>query len=223
MNSIIKEEKVKILDVGAGENVAAWFIHNQNASIYTVDIEDEAIRKGKDNTNAFTADGRKLPFRSDSFEIVLSVGSLEHIPVKGRDMFLSELKRVAKRMVIVYAPVDDEPLYAARATDIRFAKEHKKIYGYEEKNTAEHISSGGWVGMTLLRKHFPTASFTPMHNCNIWLAHMLNSFRPDPLILLNGFIYLIKLKKYDKGPPYFACKVVYNKKPSYSSLSNSHL
>src|SRR3712207_2715835 len=41
------------------------------------------------------ASGLALPFRDDSFDLVLSLDSLEHVPPAGRARYLSELMRVA--------------------------------------------------------------------------------------------------------------------------------
>ncbi|ABX04807.1 MAG TPA: class I SAM-dependent methyltransferase [Herpetosiphon sp.] len=50
------------------------------------------------------ADGTQLPFDDQAFDIVLSCDTLEHIPLEGRDSFLAELRRVARRAVFLAAP-----------------------------------------------------------------------------------------------------------------------
>ncbi|XSG77463.1 class I SAM-dependent methyltransferase [Herpetosiphon llansteffanensis] len=50
------------------------------------------------------ADGTKLPFDDQAFDIVLSCDTLEHIPLSGRNSFLAELRRVASRAVFLAAP-----------------------------------------------------------------------------------------------------------------------
>ncbi|KPL84920.1 hypothetical protein SE18_18760 [Herpetosiphon geysericola] len=50
------------------------------------------------------ADGTKLPFDDQVFDIVLSCDTLEHIPLPGRNSFLAELRRVASRAVFLAAP-----------------------------------------------------------------------------------------------------------------------
>ncbi|MBU1987987.1 MAG: class I SAM-dependent methyltransferase, partial [Nanoarchaeota archaeon] len=50
------------------------------------------------------ADIRKLPFKDNSFNTILACEIIEHIPFKDVPKALSELRRVAKKNVVISAP-----------------------------------------------------------------------------------------------------------------------
>ncbi len=50
------------------------------------------------------ASGTELPFETGSFDVVISCDTLEHIPSASRNDFLTELRRVARRALILIAP-----------------------------------------------------------------------------------------------------------------------
>src|SRR3712207_3074361 len=50
------------------------------------------------------ASGTALPFPDRSFDVVATCDTLEHVPQEGRSAFLRELRRVARRAVILAAP-----------------------------------------------------------------------------------------------------------------------
>lgn len=50
-------------------------------------------------------DGNKLPFQNKSIETVVSIDTIEHIPKSARQTFIQELVRVAKKRVIIAAPM----------------------------------------------------------------------------------------------------------------------
>lgn len=86
--------------------------------------------------------GAKLPFADKSFDLVISVDTLEHINPRDRKAFLQELFRVAKKEVILAFPTgtkaaqqDEELARAYRGkfkTDFPFFTEHEK-YGLPDK------------------------------------------------------------------------------------------
>jgi SAM-dependent methyltransferase len=50
------------------------------------------------------ASGTELPFADSSFDVVISCDTLEHSPAANRNDFLAELRRVARRALILVAP-----------------------------------------------------------------------------------------------------------------------
>lgn len=49
-------------------------------------------------------DGNKLPFADNSFDAVVSIDTLEHVPSEKRVKFMGELARAAKKVLVVIAP-----------------------------------------------------------------------------------------------------------------------
>lgn len=83
----------QILDVGGSLGELKKFL--PRADITTADVVEGAD---------IVFNGKILPVKSESYETVVSVDTLEHIPKKQRMSFVKELYRVAKKQVILLAP-----------------------------------------------------------------------------------------------------------------------
>jgi len=103
----------RILEVGVGEGevtsrlAARW----PDASICGVDLPDDALAAswaGQDFAPVFGDIGH-LPFGVDTFDLVLAIEVLEHVPYP--DVALAELARVARRDVVLSVP--REPIWCA--------------------------------------------------------------------------------------------------------------
>ncbi len=78
----------KLLDVGCGTGISTTFFSCQTTG---VDPCKEMIEQGEGNL--VQAPAEKLPFKDNSFDIVLSVTALHHTDIK---QAIKEIKRVAK-------------------------------------------------------------------------------------------------------------------------------
>lgn len=81
-----------ILDVGGSLRELKRFVTNP---ITTTDVIGGDI----------IAAGTYLPFKDKSFDIVVSLDTIEHVPLKYRQKLLSEFIRVARKQVILAAPM----------------------------------------------------------------------------------------------------------------------
>ncbi len=96
----------RVLEVGTGEGhvaerVAARF---PEAFVTGLDLRDDALAvhwEGRPLAGVF-ASGDRLPFRSRSFDLVLAVEVLEHVPEP--DRVLAEIARVATGAVVLTVP-----------------------------------------------------------------------------------------------------------------------
>ncbi len=88
-----------ILDIGCGAGAALSFCHERGLRCFGFDISQRAIRlsqlKAEAGVTTLVADGERLPFGSQSFDIVSSLGSIEHFSSLHRG--LEEINRVTKR------------------------------------------------------------------------------------------------------------------------------
>lgn len=110
-----KGQKMAVLDVGGSLGVIKNFL--PDASITTADISGADV----------TYDGKHLPFDDRSFDAVVSIDTLEHVPPEQRVAFIKELVRVAKDRVAVVAPFAS----VAHENYERRLKERMQIRGQE--------------------------------------------------------------------------------------------
>ena len=87
-----------LLDIATGAGTLVKYAARRGADAVGIDISIAAIRKAKADHAALNiplADGESLPFKSEHFDFVTNIGSLEHFlhPEKG----LSEMNRVLKK------------------------------------------------------------------------------------------------------------------------------
>jgi len=90
----------KILDVGCGNgNYTAYFAHDNN-TIYGVDINDFRQKRFSDKFKFKKYPGKKLPFKDNFFDLVVSFDVIEH--VEDDLLFVNEIYRVLKKNGAVY-------------------------------------------------------------------------------------------------------------------------
>lgn len=87
------------LDIGCGAGAALSFCHKRGLKCFGFDISQKAIRLSRLTAEAgvttLVADGEKLPFSSQIFDIVSSLGSIEHF--SSIQEGLDEINRVTRR------------------------------------------------------------------------------------------------------------------------------
>ena len=84
----------KVLDVGAGSGYLGEII-NKKANATLVDIVDYNQTK----LPLITFDGKRLPFKDNSFDVALLIAVLHH--TSNPEKFLEEVKRVSKKIIII--------------------------------------------------------------------------------------------------------------------------
>lgn len=104
LNELPKNGNLRILEAGCGEGTTAINIWKPHYSIIAFDISENALKralvKSKDkNTELVPARGSlfDLPFRENSFDVVLSIGILEHFLNSEQKEQYAELARVTKK------------------------------------------------------------------------------------------------------------------------------
>jgi ubiquinone/menaquinone biosynthesis C-methylase UbiE len=87
------------LDIGCGAGAALNFCAQHGVQCHGFDISFRAIKLGRPSTNpdiaTLVANGEKLPYRSSLFDIVSSLGSIEHFSSVERG--LQETSRVTRK------------------------------------------------------------------------------------------------------------------------------
>ena len=80
-----------------------------------------------------------MPFRSGSFDMVISCDMFEHIKPDERETFLNELDRVSGEMFIIACPFSGPEIEEAEALVNSF---HKDLFGDEHKWLVQHRENG---------------------------------------------------------------------------------
>lgn len=124
------KKKKMMLDLGCGTGVLQeQFAKRFDVDTYGIDVSKEAIKYCRKRflTNVKIFDGKKIPFKSGTFDLVTAVDVLEHIhdDIKALD----EIKRVLKKggLAIILVPADAK-LWSTR--DVRL--HHFRRYAKKE-------------------------------------------------------------------------------------------
>jgi ubiquinone/menaquinone biosynthesis C-methylase UbiE len=95
----------KVLEVGAGDGSILTYLSDQNFApeYHAVEISDSGVahilsRNIKDLNSVQLFDGYKLPFKDNSFDLIILSHVLEH--VEHERLLLREIKRVARHCII---------------------------------------------------------------------------------------------------------------------------
>jgi len=106
---LVAELKVKpgsrILEVGGAPGPIEAFLADHE--VIVTDLN------GKKPGRYAIADGSRLPFADQSFDVVISLDTLEHVPPGRRADFCSELRRVTRDLVVLSAPFADPQVQLA--------------------------------------------------------------------------------------------------------------
>ena len=126
----IKEERFSILDVGSGgEGISGFLIPKRSdLDFFLFDVRKDAFKDLK-RAHCVVGDGCRLPFRDKAFDIIVSTDAIEHIPKSLRQNFYKEMKRVARKKIILTCPM--------QSSDGEF--QGKKIRHYFSINSRKKI------------------------------------------------------------------------------------
>lgn len=95
---LIRKLKPKnVLEIGTGNKTVANYLKQNGIKIETCDFD-------KNLEPDYVADIRELPFKDNSYDVVIACEILEHIPWEDVDKALNELHRVSKKYVIISIP-----------------------------------------------------------------------------------------------------------------------
>ena len=169
----------KLLDIGLGHGFFEMLLIKENSSLqlHGIDISSKAISKIKKSSKGIFKKGTllKIPFPKDTFDIVVALEVIEHIPANNTFLAYKEIKRVLKNggQFIVSIPVHENytssfnpnrhmrsytpRLFLAELKLANFKVEKfKKFYAftkcYKFKNFLRHIFRNKWKPNVILAK-----------------------------------------------------------------------
>jgi ubiquinone/menaquinone biosynthesis C-methylase UbiE len=127
------DSPLQILDVGGGEGIILNFLPEDRVTILD-QAEPEEVVPG-----FVKGDATALPFEDGSYDYVVSVDVYEHIPPGVRGKYLSELRRAARKGVLLAAPFDSEMVRGAERAADEF---HRAVHLAGNVWLQEHAENG---------------------------------------------------------------------------------
>lgn len=155
-----------------------------------------------------------LPFRDSSFDLVVAIDTIEHLPRPIRDIAIKEMIRVARERVIIHTPLEDGKKFVGRQFDLLFNEWHFKVHGRNEPSTSEHLLYWEPSPDELSSYGF---RITGSHNARLWFTYMqLQYLRRSsymrPVSLFMAHLYYMLNDQKDNLPPFWGGVCVLNKK-----------
>lgn len=161
---IDKNRPLRILDVGGYPGLISEFLPQEET--YVLDIMH------CDLPSYIQGDGTSLPFRDNSFDVVTSLDVYEHISAERRALFIDELSRVSRDLLILSAPFKDRDVELAEQLLYEYVV---RVFG-EFPTLKEHLDYGlpdlDILLAQLKSKRLQVACFSSGHLYN-WLTMML--------------------------------------------------
>ncbi|MGA9349187.1 MAG: methyltransferase domain-containing protein [Anaerolineae bacterium] len=158
--------RLRILDVGGHPGLMAGFLPEDDTFILDILPSDSGELSRTERLNYVQGDGARLPFEDDSFDLVVSIDTLEHIPSGQKLRFLEEQLRASRDYVLLAAPFEDENVSLAEQIVNEF---FIKKLGHPNDSLEEHFENG-------LPRLIETLSF-------------LDENRTQHLEIPNGYLY----------------------------------
>jgi len=202
-------EGMRVLDVGGHPGLLLSFLPHDE--VYITDVVPCDI------PTFMPTGGKVLPFEDESFDVVVSSDTLEHVPPEEREGFISELVRVSRDCVVLAAPFADADVLVAEQILYEFVKNE---LGYSHKCLKEHLEYGlpRWRDMEgLLKAKGLRYSAIPNGYLYHWLFMMLASFYirslPNSRVVeakVNAF-YNAHFYESDNAPPGYRKVIIISK------------
>lgn len=126
--SLLAKDALVILDVGGSLKEISHFLP-PHVTVYATDVIGGDI----------ISSGTALPFKTHSVDTVISIDTLEHVPKNLRQKFIAELCRVAKKRIILAAPLGTSNHIRAEKSEL---KRQKSLGQKPDQYLLEHIQEG---------------------------------------------------------------------------------
>ena len=143
----------KVLDAACGEGYGSHLLASYADKVVAVDIDESSIdhakrRYRRDNLKFLCADVLEIPIPDNSFDVVVSFETLEHLAE--HQQLLSEFKRVLKEDGVLIISTPDKAEYSDKTG---FDNEYhvKELYRHEFKELLDsHFTLQEWLGQKLM-------------------------------------------------------------------------
>jgi ubiquinone/menaquinone biosynthesis C-methylase UbiE len=166
-----------VLDVGGGAAALHENLSGEGAiTVVTLDVDLAVLRRGAvrmTNPILVCGDGTQLPFADDTFDAVVMVHSLEHIPAAIRGNLAAEIKRVSRGGVVIHGPAGEDAVRLSRAFIAAMVARGAEVPRYAREHLEFSMPMPAWFEET-----FPGCRLQPRRNLDVELSTILTEFTP---------------------------------------------
>jgi ubiquinone/menaquinone biosynthesis C-methylase UbiE len=200
----------KVLDVGSGKYGLTVYLQG-----YDVTGTDIDLNKSERTKKLVKASADKLPFADSSYDAVVSVDMMEHLPKNIRGKAIEEMLRVSSKKVYIAYPSGklSEKIDTIIATyykrthkeDMTFLLEHKK-YGLPDDDFVEKAIN---KASRKLKKEVKVKS-KGNTNSMIWLSLLFLGFSQNKYLtnIYHKLLFLLPLLKKFHFPPVYRTLII---------------
>ncbi len=136
IRATFKGSEPSILDVGSGNAGAAYFLRSEVVGI-DCEFSREELSRLQAPLQPVKASAANLPFRDRSFDVVVSMDLLEHLPTSIRSLAVAEMLRTTRCLIILGFP------FGPRTQKFdELALSEERLRGTPPDWREEHVSRG---------------------------------------------------------------------------------
>ncbi|KAA3649151.1 MAG: class I SAM-dependent methyltransferase [Proteobacteria bacterium] len=200
----------KVLDAACGEGYGSHLLATYADKVVAVDIDTDSIHHAKqkyrqDNLKFLCADVLKIPIADNSFDVVVSFETLEHLAEQ--QQLMAEYKRLLTADGILIISTPDKTEYSDK-TGFNNEFHVKELYRHEFKELLDnHFSQQVWLGQKLMFTSTIWQLDTPLNTVKWQHLEDKNTIREQSL----------------SYPPMYYVVVASNKQQTLTTVNDSYL
>jgi ubiquinone/menaquinone biosynthesis C-methylase UbiE len=204
----------RVLEVASGSRGGvAWALQEpaNGRELCLVDVSDDLLRDPRGGRAwRVCANGCQLPFADNSFDVVISLDTVEHLPNSQRTYFFKEMRRIARQAVIVTCPLQSgDGVFQARDFDLTLAQTITARRGTFPDWLREHLAQGHPTQKEICQL-LPGAEIKGAESCSAWMR-LASLYQRNFLWMFAGIYYLLRVRKNDTQPPYRRALLIWRK------------
>lgn len=163
-----------VLDAACGSGYGSFILSEYANSVHGIDIDEETINYAqkkfhRENINFDVSSVTSIPYKDNSFDVIVSFETIEHLDEKNQSLFLKEIKRVLRKGGQLLMSTPDKSSYSDKNEHDNqfhlkefypkefndFLKAHfKNVYFlYQRNEVCNLISSGDSDRLEIVRKN----------------------------------------------------------------------
>lgn len=197
-----------VLDVGGGPGALSAFLDDRTAVACDLRVENDQRVAA---STLVLADGGLLPFAEDTFDVVVSLDTLEHVRPDRRGTVLREAARVARSWVLVVCPCATEGVAEADGALLSYVRNRFGEAFASVEVLTEHLVLGHPEPAEVLDALAATGgqvSMFPSGRIDRWMPMMLLFYelmalgRDDPVERVQAWYNTLYWRDDLRGPSY---------------------